>query len=381
MGFELDTICIHGKGRRRAVDSTGAISFPIYQTATYAHPSVGQSTGFDYNRVQNPTREELERIVADLEHGTDAIGFATGMAAVSAFMELFKPGDHVVSTSDLYGGVIRQFNTINKKNGIEFTYLNTQAVAELEAAIRPNTKLIYVETPTNPMMQVTDIEAVSELAKKHGCLLAVDNTFLSPYFQNPLDLGADVVLHSATKYLEGHNDTLGGFVVVKSGELSHDIREIGKTTGATLAPFDAWLILRGVKTLSVRMERHQQNALAIVDWLERHPKVRGVFYPGLPSNPGYEISKRQTRGFGGMLTFHVDSGETARRVLEKLKLVQFAESLGGTESLMTYPITQTHADVPAEMLRENGIDETTLRMSVGLENMGDLIADLAQALE
>lgn len=381
MGFELDTICIHGKGRRRAVDSTGAISFPIYQTATYAHPSVGNSTGFDYNRVQNPTREELERIVADLEHGTDAIGFATGMAAVSAFMELFRPGDHVVSTSDLYGGVIRQFNTINKKNGIEFTYLNTQAVDELEAAIRPTTKLIYVETPTNPMMQVTDIAAVSALAKKHGCLLAVDNTFLSPYFQNPLDFGADVVLHSATKYLEGHNDTLGGFVVVKSGELSHDIREIGKTTGGTLAPFDAWLILRGVKTLSVRMERHQQNALAIVDWLERHPKVRGVFYPGLPSNPGYEISKRQTRGFGGMLTFHVDSGETARRVLERLKLVQFAESLGGTESLMTYPITQTHADVPAEMLRENGIDETTLRMSVGLENMGDLIADIAQALE
>lgn len=381
MGFELDTICIHGKGRRRAVDSTGAISFPIYQTATYAHPSVGQSTGFDYNRVQNPTREELERIVADLEHGADAIGFATGMAAVSAFMELFKPGDHVVSTSDLYGGVIRQFNTINRKNGIEFTYLNTQNVAELEAAVRPNTKLIYVETPTNPMMQVTDIEAVAELARRRGCLLAVDNTFLSPYFQNPLDLGADVVLHSATKYLEGHNDTLGGFVVVKGAELSHDIREIGKTTGGTLSPFDSWLILRGIKTLSVRMERHQQNALAIVDWLERHPKVRAVFYPGLPSNPGYEISKRQTRGFGGMLTFHVDSGETARRVLEKLKLIQFAESLGGTESLMTYPITQTHADVPAEMLRENGIDETTLRMSVGLENMGDLIADLAQALE
>lgn len=381
MGFELDTICIHGKGRRRAVDSTGAISFPIYQTATYAHPSVGKSTGFDYNRVQNPTREELERIVADLEHGTDAIAFSTGMAAVSAFMELFKPGDHVVSTSDLYGGVIRQFNTINKKNGIEFTYLNTQDVAELEAQIRPNTKLIYVETPTNPMMQVTDIEAASKLAKKHGCLLAVDNTFLSPYFQNPLDFGADVVLHSATKYLEGHNDTLGGFVVVKDEALSHAVREIGKTTGGTLAPFDAWLILRGVKTLSVRMERHQQNALAIVDWLERHPRVRGVFYPGLPSNPGYEISKRQTRGFGGMLTFQVDSGETARRVLERLGLIQFAESLGGTESLMTYPLTQTHADVPAEMLRENGIDETTLRMSVGLENMGDLIADLAQALE
>ena len=381
MGFELDTICIHGKGRRRAVDSTGAISFPIYQTATYAHPSVGKSTGFDYNRVQNPTREELERIVADLEHGTDAIAFSTGMAAVSAFMEFFKPGDHVVSTSDLYGGVIRQFNTINKKNGIEFTYLNTQDVAELEAQIRPNTKLIYVETPTNPMMQVTDIEAASKLAKKHGCLLAVDNTFLSPYFQNPLDFGADVVLHSATKYLEGHNDTLGGFVVVKDEALSHAVREIGKTTGGTLAPFDAWLILRGVKTLSVRMERHQQNALAIVDWLERHPRVRGVFYPGLPSNPGYEISKRQTRGFGGMLTFQVDSGETARRVLERLGLIQFAESLGGTESLMTYPLTQTHADVPAEMLRENGIDETTLRMSVGLENMGDLIADLAQALE
>ena len=380
MSYQTDTVCIHGQGSREAIETTGAISFPIYQTAAYAHPGVGRSTGYDYNRVQNPTRKEVERIVTDLEHGVDTISFATGMAAVSAFMELFEPEDHVVATDDLYGGVIRQFRKVNEKNGMQFTYVDTSDLQALENAIQENTKLIYIETPTNPMMQVTDIKAVSEIAKKHNCLLAVDNTFLTPYFLNPLDLGADVVIHSATKYLEGHNDTLGGFFVAGNAEIAERMREMVKTTGACLAPFDSWLILRGIKTLSVRMEKHQENALAIAQWLTKQPKVKEVFYTGLKDHPGYDVTQKQCRGYGGMLTFHVDSQETAHRVLERVKLIKFAESLGGTESLMTYPFTQTHADVPDEKRRANGIDETTLRMSVGIENVKDLIADLEQAL-
>lgn len=381
MSYQTDTVCVHGQGKREAIETTGAISFPIYQTAAYAHPGVGRSTGYDYNRVQNPTRKEAERIVTDLEHGVDTISFATGMAVVSAFMEMFVPGDHVVATDDLYGGVIRQFRNVNEKNGMQFTYVDTSDLQAVENAIQENTKLIYIETPTNPMMQVTDIQAVSEIAKRHNCLLAVDNTFLTPYFQTPIDLGADVVIHSATKYLEGHNDTLGGFFVTNNEKIAQRMREMVKTTGACLAPFDAWLILRGIKTLSVRMEKHQQNALAIAQWLTTQPRVKEVFYVGLEDHPGYAVTQKQCSGFGGMLTFHVDSQETAHRVLERVKLIKFAESLGGTESLMTYPFTQTHADVPDEKRRANGIDEATLRMSVGIENVNDLIADLEQALE
>ena len=381
MSYQTDTVCVHGCGKREAIETTGAISFPIYQTAAYAHPGVGRSTGYDYNRVQNPTRKEVERIVTDLEHGVDTISFATGMAVVSAFMELFVPGDHVVSTDDLYGGVIRQFRNVNEKNGMQFTYVDTSDLQAVENAIQDNTKLIYIETPTNPMMQVTDIRAVSEIAKRHNCLLAVDNTFLTPYFQTPIDLGADVVIHSATKYLEGHNDTLGGFFVTNNEKIAQRMREMVKTTGACLAPFDSWLILRGIKTLSVRMEKHQQNALAIAQWLTTQPRVKEVFYIGLEDHPGYAVAQKQCSGFGGMLTFHVDSQETAHRVLERVKLIKFAESLGGTESLMTYPFTQTHADVPDEKRRANGIDEATLRMSVGIENVHDLIADLEQALK
>ena len=380
MGYQTDTACIHGQGKREAIETTGAISFPIYQTAAYSHPGVGRSTGYDYNRVQNPTRKEVERIVTDLEHGVDTISFATGMAVVSAFMELFVPGDHIVATDDLYGGVIRQFRNVNEKNGMRFTYVDTSDLQAVENAIQENTKLIYIETPTNPMMQVTDIRAVSEIAKRHNCLLAVDNTFLTPYFQTPIDLGADVVIHSATKYLEGHNDTLGGFLVTNNETIAQRMREMVKTTGACLAPFDAWLILRGIKTLSVRMEKHQENAIAIAQWLTTQPKVKEVFYTGLKNHPGYEVTRKQCSGFGGMLTFHVDSQETAHRVLERVKLIKFAESLGGTESLMTYPFTQTHADVPDEKRRANGIDEATLRMSVGIENVNDLIADLEQSL-
>ncbi|MDE7282447.1 MAG: PLP-dependent aspartate aminotransferase family protein [Lachnospiraceae bacterium] len=380
MSFELSTVCIHGNGKRKKVENTGSISFPIYQTATFAHPGVGQSTGYDYSRAQNPTREEVERIVKDLEHGIDALAFSTGMAAVSAFMEFFRPGDHIVATDDLYGGTIRQFRLINEKNGIEVTYVDTSDLEQVKAAIKENTKLIYVETPTNPMMQVTDIAAVSEIARKSNCLLAVDNTFLTPYYQNPLDLGADVVIHSATKYLEGHNDTLGGFLITNSENISAELRKIIKTVGSGLAPFDCWLILRGIKTLAVRMEKHQENAIQVAKWLQTHPKVKEVRYIGLDNHPGKEIISRQCRGFGGMLTFRVDSKETAYAILEKVKLVQYAESLGGTESLITYPMTQTHADVPVEKRLEKGIDETLLRMSVGIEAVQDIIADLEQAL-
>lgn len=380
MSLELSTVCIHGSGKRKNCDNTGSISFPIYQTATFAHPGVGQSTGYDYSRAQNPTREEVERIIKDLEHGVDALAFSSGMAAVSAFMELFGPGDHIVATDDLYGGTIRQFRLINEKNGIEVTYVDTSDLEQVKAAIKENTKLIYVETPTNPMMQVTDIAAVSEIARENECLLAADNTFLTPYYQNPLDLGADVVVHSATKYLEGHNDTLGGFLVTNREDISVELRQIIKTTGAGLAPFDCWLILRGIKTLSVRMEKHQENALQIAKWLQTQPKVKEVRYIGLEDHPGREIIRRQCRGFGGMLTFRVDSKETAHAILERVKLVQFAESLGGVESLITYPMTQTHADVPIEKRLEKGIDETLLRMSVGIEAVQDIIADLEQAL-
>ena len=380
MSFDLSTVCIHGNSKRKNVENTGSISFPIYQTATFAHPGVGQSTGYDYSRAQNPTREEVERIGKDLEHGIDALAFSTGMAAVSAFMELFRPGDHIVATDDLYGGTIRQFRLINEKNGIEVTYVDTSDLEQVKAALRENTKLIYVETPTNPMMQVTDIAAVSEIAKENKCLLAVDNTFLTPYYQNPLDLGADVVVHSATKYLEGHNDTLGGFLITNSEDISAELRRIIKTVGSGLAPFDCWLILRGIKTLAVRMEKHQENALQVAKWLQAQPKVKEVRYIGLENHPGREIIDRQCRGFGGMLTFRVDSQKTAHAILEKVKLVQFAESLGGTESLITYPMTQTHADVPIEKRLEKGIDETLLRMSVGIEAVQDIIADLSQAL-
>lgn len=380
MEYKLDTVCIHGSRQRKEIDNTGSISFPIYQTAAYAHPGVGRSTGYDYSRVQNPTREEAERIVADLEHGREALAFSSGMAAISAFMELFRPGDHIVATDDLYGGTIRQFRLINEKNGISVTYVDTSDMEQIRAALQKNTKLIYLETPTNPMMQVTDIAAVSRIAREKGCLLAVDNTFLTPYFQNPLDLGADIVIHSATKYLEGHNDTLGGFLVMNREDIAQELRDIFKTIGSGLAPFDSWLILRGMKTLAVRMEKHQENALALAKWLQTQEKVRDVLYIGLDEHPGQEITKRQSRGFGGMLAFHVDSRETVYRVLERVKLIQFAESLGGTESLITYPVTQTHSDVPDEKRRARGIDETLLRMSVGLEGVQDIIADLQQAI-
>ncbi len=377
--MDLETLCIHGD--RTVYEGTGAVTVPIYQTATFAHPAVGQSTGYDYARVQNPTREHLEKTVAALEHGLDAMAFASGMAAIALMMELFAPGDHILASDDLYGGSIRLFRTISEKNGIVCDLCDTSDVSALAQRIRPNTKAIFIETPTNPMMQVTDIAAVASLTKPNGILLIVDNTFLTPYFQKPLTLGADIVTHSGTKYLGGHNDTLAGFLVVNDAQLSERLRFLYKTIGPCLSPFDSFLITRGIKTLSVRMDRQQENAQAVANWLLAQSCVKHVYYAGLQDHPGYEISCRQASGFGAMISFTLKSASLARNILERVKLIQYAESLGGVESLITYPMLQTHADVPEEERRRKGIDERLLRLSVGLESAKDIIADLAQAME
>ncbi len=378
MFMEFETLCIHGNDTR--YDSTGAISVPIFQSATFAHPGVGLSTGYDYSRLQNPTREHLEKTIAKLENGIDAMAFSTGMAAIAALMELFSPGDHFIASDDLYGGSHRLFCHISGKNGLSFDFADTSDIEKVSSLIRPETKAIFVETPTNPMMQVTDIAAVSELCKEHGLLLVVDNTFLTPCFQKPLDLGADIVVHSGTKYLGGHNDTLAGFLAVSDAALSERLRFIYKTTGACLSPFDSWLMIRGVKTLAVRMERQQENAMKIAQWLCTHKKIKKVYYVGLPSHPQYEISKKQTTGFGAMISFETDSEKTALGLLQRVNVIQYAESLGGVESLVTYPMLQTHADIPKEAREAKGINERLLRLSVGLESAADLIADLEQAL-
>jgi len=377
--MDFSTLCIHGSDRK--YDNTGAISVPIFQSATFAHPGVGLSTGYDYSRLQNPTREHLEMTVAKLEGGVDAMAFSSGMAAIAALMELFSPGDHIIASDDLYGGSHRLFYNISEKNGLRFSLVNTSDISRIEAHIRPETKAIFIETPTNPMMHVTDIAAAARLAKSYNLLLIVDNTFLTPYYLKPLALGADIVIHSGTKFLGGHNDTLAGFLVVADSGLSERLRFIYKTIGGCLAPFDSWLIIRGIKTLAVRMDRQQDSAMKIAQWLQGHKKVKAVHFIGLPSHPDYEVSKRQGTGFGSMISFETDSEETAVRVLSKVSLIQYAESLGGVETLITYPMLQTHADIPKEEREAKGINERLLRLSVGLESPEDLIRDLEQAFE
>ena len=377
MAREIETKCIHLEEKEDSIHHYGAMTYPIYQTATYAHPGVGQSTGYDYSRLQNPTKEHLEKTVASLENGIDALAFSSGMAAITLMMELFKPGDHLIVDADLYGGSIRLFNHVSEKNGIEFSSVDCYK-ENVAGYIRENTKAVYIETPTNPMMNVTDIKALAEITKEHNLLLIIDNTFLSPYFQNPLDLGADIVVHSGTKYLGGHNDTLAGFLVTNREDISERFRFLIKTTGAGLAPFDCFLIQRGIKTLGVRMDRAQENAIEIAKWLKKQDIVGKVIYPGFEEHPGYEIMKKQARGFGAMLTFYVDSKEHAFEILENVKMIKYAESLGGVETLITYPATQTHADVPEEIRVKNGITDCVLRMSVGIENIKDLLNELEQ---
>jgi len=375
--MDISTICIHGCEKK--FDTTGAVAVPIFASATFAHPAVGQSTGFDYSRSLNPTNVYLEDTVAALEGGSSAITFSSGMAAVSALMELFSPGDHIIASDDLYGGTVRLFLHISQKNGIKVTY--TAVPENIESEITQSTKAVFIETPSNPMMRVTDIAAVAAITRKHNLLFIVDNTFLTPYFQRPFSHGADIVLHSGTKYLGGHNDTLAGLLVVKDLSLAEKLRFISKTTGACLSPFDSFLIIRGIKTLAVRMERQQETALKISRWLLQQSAVKKVYYPGLEEHPDYNVSCRQASGFGGMLSFSVHDGQTAARILENVKIIKYAESLGGVESLITYPMLQTHADLPESERKARGIDECLLRLSTGLEAADDLIADLKQAFK
>ena len=378
MSVDVLTKCIHLENDNRD-GLYGAVSYPIFQTATFAHEAVGNSTGYDYSRLQNPTRQQVEKVVAELENGVDALAFSSGMAAITTLMDLFRPGDHVIVDSDLYGGTVRLFDHICEKNGIEITKIDC-TVEAVSQNIKENTKAVYIETPTNPMMNVIDIQELGKVTKANELLFIVDNTFLSPYFQNPLDIGADVVVHSGTKYLGGHNDTLAGFLVTNDEEIAQRLRFIIKTTGAGLAPLDSWLILRGIKTLGIRMEKAQENAFAIAKWLGSQKEVTKVVYPGLQSHPGHEIMKKQSRGFGAMITFEVSSKELAHSILQRVRLIQFAESLGGVETLITYPVTQTHADVPKDLLERNGINDRVLRLSVGIESANDLILDLTKAM-
>lgn len=378
MSLNIETRCIHIENA--GPNPYGAISYPIFQTATFAHPGFGQSTGYDYSRQQNPTREHLEQMISSLENGADALACSSGMAAISIMMELFEPGDHLIIEEDLYGGSIRLFDHISKKNHITFSSLDL-STEDPEPYFNEHTKAVFIETPTNPMMHITDIEKLALTAHEHGALLIVDNTFLSPCLQNPLDLGADIVIHSGTKYLSGHNDTLAGFLISRSEETAEKLRFISKTTGPMLAPFDSWLLLRGIQTLSVRMKAAEENASAIACWLSSQKFMKKVYYPGLPSHPGHEIMKKQARGFGAMVSFTVKNSEMAKNILNSIRLIQYAESLGGTETLLTYPLTQTHADVPEALRKKNGITDSLLRLSAGIEHTEDLLRDLDQAFQ
>ncbi len=377
--LHFDSKVVHGALGCEPI--TGAVSMPIFQSATFRHPELGQSTGFAYSRVQNPTRQELERTMAILEGGIEGFAFTSGQAANMAVFSLLNPGEHVILSDDIYGGTFRIVGDVFGRYGIEHTYVDMSNEDEVKAAIRPNTKMVFIETPTNPMMKVADIHAISEIAKGIGALTVVDNTFLTPYFQKPLQLGADIVTHSSTKYLGGHNDTISGIVVVKDDkEVADKIRVHIKSHGSQLAPQDCWLVLRGIKTLAVRMDKHNENAMKVAEWLRTQPKVKEVFYVGFQDHKSYEVTRRQTTGFGGMISFTVDSVETVKKILKNVDMIMFAESLGGTETLITYPTTQTHEDTPKDIKEKLGITDCFLRMSVGIENAQDIIADLDRAM-
>ncbi len=361
-------------------ERTGAISFPIYPSATYRHPGVGESTGFDYTRSGNPTRQILEEGLAMLEGGSRGLAFSSGMAALTTLLLHFSAGDHLVVSEDLYGGTYRLLAQVFAKLGLEATYVDTTRTEAVVAAVTDRTRALLVETPGNPLLGVADLRALAEICRARGLLFVVDNTFLTPALQRPLELGADIVVHSATKYLGGHNDLCAGALVVKDPQLGERFYFLQNSIGAILPPQDCWLLIRSLKTLNLRLERHCANALQVARRLREHPRVRAVYYPGLEDHPGHHLSRRQAKGFGGMLSFRVESPELARQALKRLRLISFAESLGGVESLMTLPAVQTHGDIPAAERERLGICESLLRLSVGIEEVEDIIADLEQAL-
>ncbi|MDE5722061.1 MAG: PLP-dependent aspartate aminotransferase family protein [Clostridia bacterium] len=374
--MEFETLCLHADDNKK--DEWGTLTMPVCQSATFVHKGVGAPSEYSYSRLSNPTRAHLENTVARLEGGAAAVAFSSGMAAVTSVMKLFI-GGHIIASEDLYGGSLRLFRNVNSAEGMSFDFADTGDIARVESLINKNTRAIYAETPSNPLMQVSDISALAHLAHKHNLLLIVDNTFLTPYFQRPLDLGADIVIHSGTKYLGGHNDTLAGFAVAKSQNLAEQIIYYAKTIGACLAPLDCFLIERGIKTLPLRMDRINDNAKKIAAWLRERKEVKKVYYVGFEDHASYNVSLKQSTGFGGMISFEVDSKELAENILRRIKIFQYAESLGGAESLITYPMLQTHADVPKDERERRGINDRFLRISVGIENVKDLTDDLRQA--
>jgi cystathionine gamma-synthase len=361
--------------------ATGAVNYPIYQSTAFRHPRLGQSTGFDYIRTKNPTRSVLERAAAELESGDAAFACSSGMAALQTVFAYFSQGDHLIVSLDLYGGTYRLLERILSRFGVTASYVDTNDLNALEEVRQPNTKAVFIETPTNPLMMITDIEAVCTWAREHELITIVDNTLLTPFFQRPLELGADIIVHSATKYLGGHNDVLAGLIVTKGEALSAEMAILHNSIGAVLSPSDSYQLMRGMKTLALRMERHQSNSLAIAHFLKDHPAIAEVFHPGLPEHPGFEIQNRQSSGNTGIFSFKVKDARYVEPLLRHVRLIAFAESLGGVESLMTYPAVQTHADIPVEIRDAVGVDDRLLRFSVGIEHVNDLIADLGNALE
>jgi len=377
MGFA--TIAIHTGSEPD--ESTGSVTVPIYQTSTYAQDALGRNKGYEYARTQNPTRSAVERNIAALEGGRFGFAFASGMAAIDATLRLVKAGEHVVVSDNTYGGTARLFNRILANYNLEFDFVDTSDPLNVEAAIKPNTKMVFVETPTNPVMIVTDLKEVSEIGHRAGARVVCDNTFMSPYLQRPLEFGVDIVVHSTTKYLNGHSDGIGGVVVLNDEEDANWIGFVQNSAGAILSPFDSWLVMRGTKTLALRMEQHDKSGRAVAAFLEEHPKVRKVYYPGSASHPQHALARRQQRGFGGMVAFDVGSLAAARTVLESVKLCTLAESLGGVETLISHPATMTHASVDEAKRVRLGITDGLVRISVGIEDTDDIIADLDQALE
>ena len=377
MGFSTD--CIHAGQEPEPV--TGAVTFPIFQTSTYVQPRLGEHKGWEYARTKNPTRSVLEANLAALERGKHGHCFASGMSAIDVVFRTLAKGDHVVAGENMYGGSYRLFSKVLEKFGLEFSYVDTSKVDAVRAAIRPATKIVFLETPTNPMMTLTDIAACAEVAHAAGALVVVDNTFCSPYLQRPLELGADVVVHSTTKFLNGHSDSVGGAVICNSDQLAEKIGFLQNAVGAILSPFDSWLVLRGVKTLAVRMKRHEENGVAMANYLAHHPKAKKVYYPGLPDHPQHALAKRQMDGFGAMISFELGSYQNAKKFLDRVRLCSLGESLGGVETLISHPETMTHASVPIADRQRLGITSGLVRISVGIEDIEDLIADVENAFE
>ena len=373
------TICLHAG--QTPDPSTGAIITPIYQTSTYVQEALGRHKGYEYARTQNPTRGALEANLAAIENGVAAVAFASGMAAIGAVASMLRSGDHMIVSENVYGGTFRLFESVLARYQLTFSYVDTGNPDETERAFTPHTRLLFVETPTNPVMRLTDLSVAAELAHRHHARLVVDNTFASPALQKPIDFGADLVVHSTTKYLNGHSDSVGGVVVATRDDDIDWLRFTQNAAGAILSPFDSWLVLRGTKTLPLRMAEHNRNGLVIAEFLEAHPKVRHVYYPGLASHPQFELARRQMRGFGGMVAFELGSLEAARRLLDSVRLFALAESLGGVESLISHPATMTHASVPGDRRAALGISSGLVRISAGIEDIDDLREDLAQALE